>query len=94
MTGAYKNLLLRLLCIGDPADDTDGHTAEAEPLLLAERTLDKFREAAAEANLTGEQIADVVRTATKVAPLTPTKCSSTSVLRCARPSTPRSTAPQ
>lgn len=26
MTGAYKNLLLRLLCIGDPQDDTDGHT--------------------------------------------------------------------
>lgn len=30
MTGAFKNLLLRLLCIGDPADDTDGHTHEAD----------------------------------------------------------------
>lgn len=29
-TSAFKNLLLRLLCIGDPADDTDGHTAEAD----------------------------------------------------------------
>ena len=27
-TQAFKNLLLRLLCIGDPADDTDGHTHE------------------------------------------------------------------
>lgn len=30
MTGAFKNLLLRLLCIGDPADDTDGVTHEAD----------------------------------------------------------------
>lgn len=30
MTGAYKNLLLRLLCIGDPDDDTDGHTHERD----------------------------------------------------------------
>jgi hypothetical protein len=30
MTGAFKNLLLRLLCIGDPDDDTDGHTHEAD----------------------------------------------------------------
>jgi hypothetical protein len=30
MTGAFKNLLLRLLCIGDPADDTDGHTVERD----------------------------------------------------------------
>jgi hypothetical protein len=30
MTGAFKNLLLRLLCIGDPADDTDGHTVEGD----------------------------------------------------------------
>jgi hypothetical protein len=28
MTGAFKNVLLRLLCIGDPQDDTDGHTHE------------------------------------------------------------------
>lgn len=26
MTAAFKNLLLRILCIGDPVDDTDGHT--------------------------------------------------------------------
>lgn len=31
MTGAFKNLLLRILCIGDPADDTDGHSPGAEP---------------------------------------------------------------
>ena len=30
MTGAFKNLLLRLLCIGDPDDDTDGHTHERD----------------------------------------------------------------
>lgn len=30
MTGAYKNLLLRILCIGDPDDDTDGHTHERD----------------------------------------------------------------
>jgi hypothetical protein len=30
MTGAFKNLLLRLLCIGDPADDTDGTTHERD----------------------------------------------------------------
>jgi len=29
-TSAFKNLLLRLFCIGDPSDDTDGHTAEAD----------------------------------------------------------------
>ena len=31
LTGAYKNLLTRLLTVGDPADDTDGHTHEADP---------------------------------------------------------------
>lgn len=30
LTQSYKNLLLRLLCIGDPADDADGHTHEAD----------------------------------------------------------------
>jgi len=30
MTGAFKNLLLRLLCIGDPDDDTDGITHERD----------------------------------------------------------------
>ena len=30
LTQSYKNLLLRLLCIGDPADDVDGHTHEAD----------------------------------------------------------------
>jgi hypothetical protein len=37
MTGAFKNLLLRLLCIGDPDDDTDGHThiADAAPVITA-----------------------------------------------------------
>jgi len=30
MTGAFKNLLLRILCIGDPADDTDGITNETD----------------------------------------------------------------
>jgi hypothetical protein len=30
MTGAFKNLLLRILCIGDPQDDTDGHTHERD----------------------------------------------------------------
>jgi hypothetical protein len=30
MTGAYKNLMLRLLCIGDPKDDTDGTTSERD----------------------------------------------------------------
>lgn len=30
MTGAFKNLLLRLLCIGDPDDDTDGTTHERD----------------------------------------------------------------
>jgi hypothetical protein len=30
MTGAYKNLLLRLLTIGDPGDDTDGATHERD----------------------------------------------------------------
>lgn len=30
MTGAFKNLLLRILCVGDPQDDTDGHTNEAD----------------------------------------------------------------
>ena len=30
MTGAFKNLLLRLLCIGDPDDDTDGTTWERD----------------------------------------------------------------
>jgi len=30
MTGAFKNLLLRILCIGDPQDDTDGHTHETD----------------------------------------------------------------
>lgn len=30
MTGAFKNLLLRILCVGDPQDDTDGHTHEAD----------------------------------------------------------------
>ncbi len=29
-TGAFKNLLLRILCIGDPEDDTDGHTHEGD----------------------------------------------------------------
>lgn len=36
MTSAYKNLILRLLCIGDPNDDTDGHTFEADPGPTAE----------------------------------------------------------
>jgi hypothetical protein len=27
MTAAFKNLLLRILCIGDPADDTDAYQA-------------------------------------------------------------------
>jgi hypothetical protein len=38
MTGAFKNLLLRLLCIGDPDDDTDGHThvADAAPVITAD----------------------------------------------------------
>lgn len=33
MTTAFKNLLLRILCIGDPADDTDNaqHAADEEP---------------------------------------------------------------
>ena len=30
MTQAYKNLLLRVLMIGDPADDADGHTFERD----------------------------------------------------------------
>jgi hypothetical protein len=30
MTGAFKNVLLRVLCIGDPQDDTDGHTHERD----------------------------------------------------------------
>lgn len=30
MTGAFKNLLLRLLCIGDPGDDPDNHTYESD----------------------------------------------------------------
>lgn len=30
ITQAYKNLLLRLLCIGDPEDDTDGITNERD----------------------------------------------------------------
>lgn len=30
MTSAAKNLLLRLLMIGDPSDDSDGHTAERD----------------------------------------------------------------
>jgi hypothetical protein len=30
MTGAFKNLLLRILCIGDPQDDTDGQTNERD----------------------------------------------------------------
>lgn len=30
MTQAFKNLLLRLLCIGDPDDDTDGTTHERD----------------------------------------------------------------
>ncbi len=30
ITQAYKNLLLRLLCIGDPEDDTDGITHERD----------------------------------------------------------------
>lgn len=30
LTQSYKNLLLRLLCIGDPSDDVDGHTHEAD----------------------------------------------------------------
>ena len=29
-TAAFKNLLLRLLCIGDPRDDTDGHVVELD----------------------------------------------------------------
>lgn len=32
ITQAYKNLLLRLLCIGDPEDDTDGHTYERDEI--------------------------------------------------------------
>jgi hypothetical protein len=35
MTGAFKNLLLRLLCIGDPADDTDGITHERDAAPVA-----------------------------------------------------------
>jgi hypothetical protein len=31
MTAAHKNLIIRLLMIGDPSDDTDGHTAERDP---------------------------------------------------------------
>jgi hypothetical protein len=30
ITQAYKNLLLRVLMIGDPADDADGHTFERD----------------------------------------------------------------
>ena len=30
LTQAYKNLLLRVLTIGDPADDADGHTVERD----------------------------------------------------------------
>lgn len=30
MTSAFKNLVLKLLCIGDPSDDTDGHNQEAD----------------------------------------------------------------
>lgn len=30
MTGAYKNLMLRMLCIGDPGDDTDGASHERD----------------------------------------------------------------
>lgn len=30
ITQAFKNLLLRLLCIGDPEDDVDGHTHERD----------------------------------------------------------------
>ena len=38
MTGAFKNLLLRVLCIGDPADDTDGHTHEADAPMKTDRS--------------------------------------------------------
>lgn len=48
MTQAYKNLVLRMLAIGDPADDTDGHTHErdAAPAPLNEedqRAVDETR---------------------------------------------------
>lgn len=32
MTTAFKNLLLRILCVGDPQDDTDGHGGNEEPV--------------------------------------------------------------
>jgi hypothetical protein len=50
MTQAFKNLLLRVLCIGDPADDTDGDTHEAQygppptqPTVEAIATYDRMR---------------------------------------------------
>jgi len=65
MTGAYKNLLLRLLCIGDPADDTDRHTAERDlPPAMSEENVGKFLTAAADAGLSGDEIGDVVHAAT------------------------------
>lgn len=67
MTQAYKNLILRLLCIGDPEDDTDGVTHERDagssgPRAAAPARNDEPREitkaqecAAAFSSLDGEQ---------------------------------------
>jgi hypothetical protein len=47
MTGAYKNLLLRLLCIGDPSDDPDNERHELQPWKDPDPTVPDNQEAAA-----------------------------------------------
>lgn len=62
ITGAFKNLLLRLLCIGDPADDTDGTTherdaaVEPEPPDPADVLFERVR------GLAGTPVADELKT--------------------------------
>lgn len=69
MTTAYKNLLLRLLCIGDPKDDTDQHDSTStndqppppsEPLLWSLENVAIVRERYTEAGLTADEISDLV----------------------------------
>lgn len=56
ITQAYKNLLLRLLCIGDPEDDTDGHTYERDEI-DRERARPAGSKATGPKELTAEQVA-------------------------------------
>lgn len=76
MTTAYKNLLLRLLCIGDPKDDTDQHEAAERSTAppppppapvdgpVSAEYVEQVQEAAAKLGASLEDVAEWVRKAT------------------------------